>query len=221
MRFVQRAVPLGVALERSAKRRSPAPTLDLKVFGGNTELSSAPAKQDFVRGHFFALTEAERLRAPDFERVQGRVRALRRGAHRRPAKAIVETYGYEVILLDVEDDRTAPADIRTHAGLGQAFTDRWVAVNHARVARPAEGFRATSAADAIVVRNPAFVPDAVAADVIANAARPRADGIRILETERATFTETAFRTVGPIGVRTARAAEANRVVADYVAAAQL
>ena len=99
----------------------------------------------------------------------------------------METYGYEVILLGVEDDRTAPADIRTHAGLGQAFTDRWVAVNHARVARPAEGFRATSAADAIVVRNPAFVPDAVAADVIANAARPRADGIAILETEHCHF----------------------------------
>ena len=221
-RFVQRAVPLGVALSKIGEAQvAGASTLDLKVFGGNTALSLAPAKEEFVRGHFFALSEAERLRSPEFERLKAGFELSPDALIVDPAKAIVETYGYEVILLGVEDDRTAPADIRTHAGLGQAFTDRWVAVNHARVARPAEGFRATSAADAIVVRNPAFVPDAVAADVIANAARPRADGIRILETERATFTETAFRTVGPIGVRTARAAEANRVVADYVAAAQL
>jgi hypothetical protein len=222
-RFVQRAVPLGVALSKIGEAQiAGASTLDLKAFGGSTALSLAPTKEEFVRGHFFALSEAERLRSPEFERFKAGFELSPDALVVDPAKAIVETYGYEVILLGVEDDRTAPADIRTHAGLGQAFTDRWVAVNHSRVARPAEGFHGTSAADTIVVRNPAFVPDAVAADVIANAARPRADAIAILETEGTTFTETAFRTVGPIGVRAVRApAEANRVVADYIAAAQL
>jgi len=217
-RFVQRAIPLGIALAKVGEAQIVgASTLDLKAFSGTTALSLTPRQEEFVRGHFFALSEAERLRSPEFERFKAGFELSPDALVVDPAKAIAEAYAYEVIVLGDADDRTAPAPIRTHKALSQAFTDRWVAVNQARVARPPEGFRARPGADAVLVRSPGFVPDAVAGDVVTNATRSRDDAIAILQHEGATFTQTAFRPPGALRPL----AEANRVVADYVAAAQI
>ena len=58
----------GSPLPRSARRRSPARARSTsRSSPATTAMPLAPAKEDFVRGHFFELSEAERLRSPDFE----------------------------------------------------------------------------------------------------------------------------------------------------------
>lgn len=219
-RLIQRGVPLDIALAKIGEAQVVgARTLGVKVFAGPDELSLAPAKEEFVRGHFVEITEAERLRAPEFERYKAGFELSPDALLIDPAKAIIEDYVYEVLPLGLEDDRTAPTGVRTHGALSQAFTDRWVGVNQARVARPVGGYRARSAADAIVVSDTAFVSETVAADVLSNTARAPADAIDILQTERATFTETHRAAARPAATRAP--AEANRIVADYIAAAQL
>jgi hypothetical protein len=219
-RFLQRAVPLGITISKIGEAQVVgATTVDLKVFHGTTALTLTPANGEFVRGHFFELTEAERLRSPEFERFKAGFELSPDALAVDPAKAIVEEYAYEVILLGVQDDRTRPADIRVHGALSNAFTDRWVPVNQTRVARPVEGFRAKTAADTIVVNDPVFVPDTIAAAVLSDTTRSRGDAINILRADRTTFTQAKARSGRPIGG--AAPAEANRVVADYIAAAQL
>lgn len=216
-RFMQRAVPLEIALDKIGEAQVSGPKLlDLKAFAGSTELILEPAEEEFVRGHFIELSEAERLRAPGFERFKAGFELSPDILVVDPGKAIVEDYAYEVILLGIEDDRTRPADLKTHAALAATFAGRWATVNDRRVGRPPEGFRAARAADAIVVQPPRFVGDAIASDLLSDAARPRADAIAILETARSTFTVAASREAA---IRVP--AEGNRVVADYIAAAQL
>ena len=216
-RFLQRAVPLGITLEKIGEAQVSGPRLlDLKAFAGTTELILEPAEEEFVRGHFIKLSETERLRAPEFERFKAGFELSPDVLVIDPQKAIVEDYAYEVILLGVEDDRTRPADLRTHVALAEIFAGRWATVNDRRVGRPIEGFRAAVAADAIIVQPPRFIGDTIASDLLSNAARPRGDAIAILETERSTFTAAAFREAA---IRVP--AEGNRVVADYIAAAQL
>ena len=70
-RFMQRAVPLGVALAKIGEAQVPAHRLSTsRSSRASTALSLAPAKEEFVRGHFFELSEAERLRSPEFERFK-------------------------------------------------------------------------------------------------------------------------------------------------------
>jgi hypothetical protein len=214
-RLLERAVPLGISISKIGEAQvSGATLLDLKAFAGSTALVLAPAEEDFVRGHFFDLSEAERLRAPEFDRFKAGFELSADVLVVDETKAIIEDYVYEVILLDVDDDRTRPADLCAHAALAAAFAARWIAVNDRRVGRPITGFRASAAADAIIVGPVRFLRDTLAADILGNAARPRSDSIEIIESERSGFTDQAFRT-------TRLPAEANRVVADYVAAAQL
>jgi hypothetical protein len=218
-RIVQRAVPLGIRLARIGDAQVVGPrTLELKVFGGTSQLSARPQTEEFVRGHFVELSAAERLRSPEFERFRAGYELAPDVLVVDAEQAIEESYGYEVILIGDEDDRTAPAPIGVHVALSQAFTDRWVEVHQRRAARPREGFRARPGADAITLREVGFVPD-VAADVFSSR-RPPTAMIAVIHSAAATFTEAAFPGEVPTGAARARG-EANRVVAGYVAAAQI
>jgi hypothetical protein len=215
-RLLERVVPLGISISKVGEAQiSGASLLDLNIFAGSTALVLASAEEDFVRGHFFDLSEAERLRAPEFDRFKAGFEISAEVLVVDEAKAIIEDYAYEVILIDLEDDRTRPAGLRAHPALTATFAARWVTVNDRRVGQPATGFRAGAARDAVTVGPSRFLRDTLAADILTNAARPRSDAIRIIESERSGFTDQVFRVAAHVP------AEANRVVADYVAAAQL
>jgi hypothetical protein len=71
MRVVQRAVPLGVSIEKIGEALLAAPvTLSLRVSDGAKPLSPAPVKIEFVRGHYLPITDGERLAAPAFEQFR-------------------------------------------------------------------------------------------------------------------------------------------------------
>jgi hypothetical protein len=212
-------VPLGFPLDKIGEARiEGARVLDLKVFAAGASVAAAAVKEEFVRGHFIELTEAERLRAPEFERYKAGVEVSSDALVVDAAKAIEEIYAYEVVLIGDEDDRTAPAPIRGHGALSGAFTTRWGQAYNDRIARPREGYPAARAADAIRVRDFGFIAETVAAGLYADPQRPREDAMAILDAASLTFSETKASSdplTGP-----ARA-EVNRVVADYVAASQL
>ncbi len=211
-RFVQRALPLGIAITKVGEAQlGGAKTLDLAAFAGNDTMTLAVANLDFVRGHFFELSEAERLRAPDFESFKGGFELSPDALAIDAGKAIVETYDYEVILLDVTDDRTAPAPVRSHGAVAQSFTDRWMRVNNRRTAQPKGGFAPPPAVDAIVATGATFVRGS---DAAAAFARPHDDALALLRGSGTTFTDAL--SAGPLA-----AVEANRAIADYVAAAQM
>lgn len=218
-RLLQRALPLGVALAKIGEAQvAGARTIDLKVFAGNTELPHRPANAEFVRGHFFELGEAGRLRAPDFETFKAGVEVSDGALHVDASQAVIDTYGYEVITIGMEDDRSLPAGIQGHPALTQAFTDRWVAVNQRLVSRPPVGYAAAAAVDALSFSEPLYVPDALATSVIQSAA-PRSDELDRLARASRSFTEQGLEraAAAALGQRT----ESNRVVADYIVAAQL
>lgn len=138
VQYVQSALPLGVGIEKvgEAALAGGAHRYDLAVFtGAGDAVAAAPAEADFVRGHFWALTEEERLRAPAFERHAAGF-ALGGAALNVDVAAGVEAeYGYEVIVLESAVGPRVPAPVAP-GGLADAVLGRWSGVHRQEVARP-------------------------------------------------------------------------------------
>ena len=90
-------MPLAIEIEKigEAQITGAARSFDLAVFAGRrSSIALAPAELDFVRGHFWKTSEAERLRAPDIrapqERLRDRVRR-QRWSWTRPARSTSST----------------------------------------------------------------------------------------------------------------------------------
>jgi len=165
VQYLQQAVPLGVRIDKlgEAVLSGGAHRYDLAVLDGDgNELLLFPATTDFVRGHFWALTEDERLRAPAFERHPGGF-VLGGDDLRVNADASVDAlYGYEVIVLPSRTGPGAhlpPAVLDHVAVLGDAVFDRWSGVHRREVAQPLnpEAVAGIGAA-ALSVRATAYIP---------------------------------------------------------------
>jgi len=213
VRLVQRALPLGVAIEKIGEAQVGGATrrLDLRAFAADG--SAAPVARsdlDFVRGHFFRISDAERLRATAFERHKAGFEIAAEALEGPVAQAVVETYGYEVIEIPAEDG-DAPAAPRGPDARPSDFLQRFARANLMRAARPEFGLRDEfPRPDAVGIRPAVFVGDA-AAGAVRDAIRVSggAEGLA-----RPTLT-AALR-----ASRAARAAtEPNPVVEAYVLAA--
>ena len=219
VRFVQRAVPLGVKLQKigEAKVSGPA-TLDLKVLDNGAEVAPTSAKLEFVRGHFFELTEAERLRTPAFESHKAGFEFAADDLAVRVADAVTAEYTYEVIEIPVEDDRNKPLSLLSHKPLQTAFATRFMAATHESWMRPKESYKARFApADPVVIADHAFVRQEEVAGIGAAAKGSGISPIVALRKSRvAASTLSGAKLAGAGKVRV----EANVAVADYVAAAQ-
>jgi hypothetical protein len=141
LQFVQRAVPLGVRIEKlgDAVLTGGAHQYDLAVRdAGGDDLPLTAATADFVRGHFWALSEEERLRAPAFERYPAGFVLGGEDLQVDPAAAVTAEYGYEIITLP---PRTGPGSnlpppVFDDVALGDAVFDRWSGVHRREVAQP-------------------------------------------------------------------------------------
>jgi hypothetical protein len=105
LRFNQRAMPLAIPIEKigEAEITGAASSLDLAVFAEQQPVNLSATELDFVRGHFWKTTEAERLRAPTFERHKsGFEIAAGDMLVVEVNKAIDVEYGYEYIELGDE-----------------------------------------------------------------------------------------------------------------------
>ncbi len=210
VRFVQRAMPLDVALEKIGEAQVSGPKrVDLKVFQGDDEIDTQPSTQDFVRGHFFALTEAERLRAPDFDGLKAGFEVAGDTLDFDATKAISEAYDYEIIFLGEQDDRTTPAPRGPRLTLSSQFAERWAGVNSVRVATAGDPlFGVLRPAIPIAIERTRFVPQSVMQELAATG--PARDAaIR--------SAEMSITRVSAAAVAARRAA--NTAIASYVLAA--
>ncbi|WP_431283627.1 DUF6603 domain-containing protein [Humitalea sp. 24SJ18S-53] len=107
LRVTQKAVPLGIAIQKIGEAQvvGTANMLTLRAFDRNgVQVTTSPVRQDFVRGHFFRLSEAERLRATAFESFDAGFDFADQGLTGPIARVIEDVYAYEFIPIPMEDD---------------------------------------------------------------------------------------------------------------------
>jgi hypothetical protein len=157
-RFVQRALPLDVVIEKvgEATLVGPLNTFDLLVSVGGQPTSSASAMLDFVRGHFWSLSEGERLRAAAFESHRAGFEIASGDLVIDATAGITGDYDYEIVVIG--DDVTVPPPIRP-AGLEATTLADWVSAGHRARTAPLNtaALFATARHDAIRVQPPAYV----------------------------------------------------------------
>lgn len=159
LRFVQRALPLGVEISKVGEANvanGPA-VFDLVVVDGDDDGTTVDdAHIDFVRGHFWSLTAAERLRTPAFERHKAGVEIVADdGLVVDDAVSIDEIYNYEVVVIEASDQNTNVSRVQKAPPLDVTFLERWKHLGVTQVAVP-KNRRRISAVDAPKVRTTGY-----------------------------------------------------------------
>jgi hypothetical protein len=157
-RFVERALPLGVVIEKVGETTIVGPfnTFDVQVSVGGHAMSPRPATLDFVRGHFWSLSEGERLRAAAFESHKAGFEIASSELVIDATGAIAGDYDYEIVVIG--DDETVAPPIQP-ALLNPAMLADWISAAHRAHTAPLNFIAvfASERADAIKVRPPAYV----------------------------------------------------------------
>jgi hypothetical protein len=157
-RFVQRAMPLGVIIEKigEATLSGPLNTFDLQADVPGQTTAPPSAMLEFVRGHFWSLSEGERLRAAAFESHRAGFEIASGTLVIDATAALTGDYDYEVVVIG-EDETVAP-DIRP-AGLDTATLAGWISADHRARTAPLDAVTLLAAkrADAIMVQALAYV----------------------------------------------------------------
>jgi hypothetical protein len=162
-RFVERAMPLGVVIEKigEATLVGPLNTFDLQVSAAGGVLSPRAAALDFVRGHFWSLSEGERLRAVAFESHKAGFEIAPGEIVIDAGAAIEDTYDYEIIVIG--DDANVAPPIRA-AALDATLLASWVSAGHRDRSAPLDTVAAfgTLRVDAIRINATEYVTVPVA-----------------------------------------------------------
>jgi hypothetical protein len=160
--FLQRAVPLGVLIERlgEAALAGGAHRYDLAVLDpAGDDVPLSPAVTDFVRGHFWALTEQERLRAPAFEEHPAGFVLGGEDLVVNPGASVDAEYGYEVIVLRPRSGPILPPPVIEDVELADAVFARWSGVQRREVAQPLNPEAVAGAGEsAVSIRTTAYTP---------------------------------------------------------------
>ena len=103
LRFMQNTVPLQIALQKIGEADIDGPsTVDLKVYRDGAELAMVPSEAEFVRGHFFAISESQRLSDPVFEHHKAGFEFADSAMVSGPA-VVEDSYEYEIIEIPLHD----------------------------------------------------------------------------------------------------------------------
>lgn len=105
----QNAVPLAITIDRLGEAIVTGPRrLDIALsLAGQPVAGSRPVQADFVHGHFFATTEAEKLRATAYDRLKSGATLASAGLDTPVAAAVSAVYEHEEIIIPVADDRAS------------------------------------------------------------------------------------------------------------------
>jgi len=105
----QTSVPLAIAIDRVGEATvTGARRLDIRLTSGGAAIAdSTSVTADFVHGHFFTTTEAEKLRATAYDSLKAGATLTASGLDTIAAKAVSASYDYEPIRIPVTDDRAA------------------------------------------------------------------------------------------------------------------
>lgn len=178
LRFSQKAMPLAIAIEKigEAEIVSDADAFDLAVFVNNSQVTVVSAELDFVRGHFWKMSEADKLRAPAFERHKSGFEIASDTLRVDVSRAIDVEYGYEFIKIG-EDEIVDASPLFPFATIAQAPVSRWMEAHHRAHAAPLDPVALVAkAGDAPAFKQAAFV----AVDAPGAAPRPFTNVQRVL-----------------------------------------
>jgi hypothetical protein len=157
-RFVQRALPLGVVIEKigEATLAGPFNTFDLQATVPGQTTPAPSAMLDFVRGHFWSLSEGERLRSAAFESHRAGFEIASGTLVIDARSAVTGNYDYEVVVIG--EDETVPPTIRP-AGLDPATLAGWISAARRARTSPLDAITllAGKRADAITVAASTYV----------------------------------------------------------------
>ena len=221
VRLAQRAVPLAIRIDKVGEAQivGGGATMDLKAYSlTGTAVPLAAARLDFVRGQFWKISDAEKLRAPIFEQHKAGFDVSATGPVANTGDAITAAYEYEVILIPSEDDRLKYASTRKHATLSIAFINRWMYANQKQVAEPHFGYRPPAPVDAVKIRETAYVTS----DALTAATRTVTGVESTYDVMHETIDHQHLTLTGSMHDAMQQSIErvmtGNMVVADYVAA---
>ena len=174
LRLVQKAVPLGVTIAKVGEARlaGDLDRFDLAVLDAGATARVAPAQLEFVRGHYWELTEAQRLRTPVFERHQAGIEITSDGLEFDATAAIEEAFAYEVIVIGAVDQPANVERIVQGPALPASFVARWAEQGVRRGAAPLRR-RADRAADAVSLRSVGYIQTAADEAIVLDAMPPR------------------------------------------------
>jgi hypothetical protein len=157
-RFVQRALPLGVVIEKVGEVTliGPLNIFDLQATVPGQTTPPASAMLDFVRGHFWSLSEGERLRAAAFESHRAGFEIASGTLVIDATAAVTGNYDYEVVVIG--EDETVPPAIRP-AGTDPATLAGWISAAHRARTAPLDAITllAGKRADALTVTASTYV----------------------------------------------------------------
>ena len=229
--FIQRAVPLGVAIDKigQAQISSTANRVDLKLFDRDgREVPTVSEESDFVRGHFFDTSEAERLRATAFERLRAGIRIANADLVGPVDRAIVEDYSYEIIEIPAESDDDGRLTILAELFPAAAFAARATSLHLDLIARPTiDRLPELMVEEPIVLNSVGYVAGAVAegaalaiADDFATNPGAVRDGLIAHDVVADALILAQADNVQAVAASSDRRVETNSVVADYIVASQ-
>lgn len=232
VRFIQSAMPLDVTIEKIGEAQVVGQRrLDLVVTGkDNALLDVQPETADFVRAHFFETSDDEKLRVAAFETYKAGFELSSDSLFGPTDKAIEEVYSYEYIEIGVEENKRARLDygLVTSKTVNQDFSDRWLRHSNDLVTRSNPELVRPSRP--VSIRQDVFLPEQQIGNINAELEELLAEGVGdVMSADRFIddgFTQPSFQlTREELGLNRRRVsvldAEANPVVASYVAAAGL
>jgi hypothetical protein len=227
VRLTQRAVPLGIEIEKigEAQVSKSANLLDLIVRRRNgPAVSVSSAEQDFVRGHFFALSEAQRLGATAFDSYKSGFSFDAADLLGPTAQSITADYGYEYILIPAEEDSDVRAGLTGPRTLDTAFADKFLGPQARHVAQRVDQLRPRfDAVGPISVSSSVFV--VAANQPVLDAVQPAGAFTPGVQDQLISLglAESTLSAAAAGAIRLARepgaAVASNQVMADYVAMA--
>ncbi|RWC62377.1 DUF6603 domain-containing protein [Mesorhizobium sp.] len=142
LRFSQKAMPLGMRIEKLGETQiaGSARSFDLAAYPqalpGDPAVATEAAEIEFVHGHFWNISEADRLREPAYERLKSGFE-IAGGARLRidTSKAITSEYGYELVMIGDERDILA-SELFAFTKIVAGDLSRWMTANHATFVSP-------------------------------------------------------------------------------------
>ena len=105
-RFNQNRLPLGVRINRIGEGTIPnGATADIELSRGGQLLTTLESIQsDFVRGHYFQTSQAEKLRATAYDRLKSGVVLASADLHCDASRAVAAANSYEIVRIPVVDE---------------------------------------------------------------------------------------------------------------------
>ena len=211
LRFVQKAVPLNIKIEKVGNAEvGEVKKVDIEVKDKNNKTANIKTvKTDFIRGHYYKLSEAERLRAPAFESHKaGFEFSAEELVITKNTKKIIEgEMEHEILPIEIEED-DKPSVILPHKLLTGRYHDRFRHISNDRFRRP-EDILKEKAGKAPVINESRFIAHADLHTVTSSPVNVMRENLSM----KASLTEAKLK------VDLQSKLETNNTVMDYIAVA--